>query len=86
MDSQIIAGVSYLKSSKYRTNIVILLHDSIMTPAEIQQKLEIRLNHVSLHLRELKEKDIVVCLNEDAKKGRLYQLSELGNELYQHIK
>lgn len=86
MDSELIAGVSYLKSSKYRTSIVILLHDNIMTPAEIQQKLDIRLNHVSLYLRELKEKGIIVCLNEDAKKGRLYQLSELGYEIYQHVK
>lgn len=86
MDSRLIAGVSYLKSSKYRAQIVILLHDNIMTPAELQHKLNIRLNHVSLHLKELKEKEIIVCLNEDAKKGRLYQLSELGYELYPHIK
>ena len=86
MDEQIISGVSYLKSSQYRMKIVLILHDAIMTPAEIQEKLNIRLNHVSMYLKNLREMDIVRCLNEDAKKGRLYQLSEYGNELYNYIK
>lgn len=85
MEERVISGISYLKSSKYRSDIVMLLHSKIMTPAELQHKLNIRLNHVSLYLRELKENNIVICLNEDSKKGRLYQLTELGNELYDYI-
>lgn len=85
MEERVISGISYLKSSKYRSNIVRLLHSKIMTPAELQHKLNIRLNHVSLYLKELKENNIVICLNEDSKKGRLYQLTELGNELYDYI-
>ncbi|HJJ42438.1 MAG TPA: hypothetical protein O0W90_03885, partial [Methanocorpusculum sp.] len=81
----IINGISYLKSSRYRLNIVLLLQGNIMTPAELQRKLNIRINHVSLYLRELKDKDIVVCLNEESKKGRLYQLTELGNELCSYL-
>ncbi|MDD2286747.1 MAG: winged helix-turn-helix domain-containing protein [Paludibacter sp.] len=85
MDQRLIPGMSYVKSSKYRYSIVLLLYGNILTPSEIQQKLNIRLNHVSLHLKELRDMNIVVCLNEDAKKGRLYELSDLGNELYNYI-
>lgn len=47
-------------------------------PSEIAEKTGIRLNHVSAFLKELKEYDIVECLNEDNKKDRLYQLTGLG--------
>ncbi len=85
MDERLIQGISYLKSSKYRQSVVLLLHNNILTPAEIQQKLDLRLNHVSFYLKELKKMNIVVCLNEDTKKGRLYELTDLGNELYTYI-
>lgn len=85
MDERLIQAISYLKSSKYRQSVVLLLHNNILTPAEIQQKLDIRLNHVSFYLKELKKMNIVVCLNEDTKKGRLYELTDLGNELYTYI-
>lgn len=86
MDEQLVSALSCVKSSNYRMQIVVNLHGGVMTPAELQEKLDIRINHVSSYLRELKEKGIVVCLNEDAKKGRLYELSELGNELYSYLK
>lgn len=85
MDQQLISAISLVKASKYRQHIVMMLHNTIFTPAEIQQKLDIRINHVSLYLKELKEANIVICLNEDTKKGRLYTLSDLGNELYGYI-
>lgn len=85
MDQQLISAISLVKASKYRQQIVVMLHNTIFTPAEIQQKLDIRINHVSLYLKELKDANIVVCLNEDTKKGRLYTLSHLGNELYGYI-
>ena len=45
---------------------------------EIAEKIGIRLNHVSTFLKELKENNLVKCLNEDTRKGRLYELTELG--------
>lgn len=85
MDQQLISAISLVKASKYRQQIVVMLHNTIFTPAEIQQKLDIRINHVSLYLKELKEANIVVCLNEETKKGRLYTLSDLGEKLYGYI-
>ena len=55
-------------------------------PSEISSETKIRLNHVSKLLSELKEKNIVECLNENDKKGRLYHLTDYGLELYDYIK
>lgn len=67
-----------LKSSKYRFKIIKAIGNNIITPSEISKKIGIRLNHVSMFLKELKENNLVKCLNEDTKKGRLYELTELG--------
>ena len=32
-------------------------------------------------LKELKESGVAECINEEARKGRLYRLTELGEEI-----
>ena len=78
MDEKLINAISFIKSSKHRPKILELISDEMLTPSEISRKTNIRLNHVSMYLSDLKTNDIVVCLNEDTKKGRLYTLSKLG--------
>lgn len=78
MDNELIEAVSFLKASKHRREIMNALGNNIATPSEISLKTDIRLNHVSTMLKELKLKRLVVCLNENNKRGRLYQLTEMG--------
>ena len=73
-----VSVISLLKSSEYRLKIVKAIGNNTVTPSEIANKIEIRLNHVSMFLKELKENNIVKCLNEDTRKGRLYELTKLG--------
>ena len=73
-----ITAISLLKSSDYRYKIIVAIGNETVTPSEIAAKTKLRLNHVSMFLRELKENHIVKCLNEDSRKGRLYELTELG--------
>lgn len=73
-----IIAISLLKSSEYRSKIMQAIGNNTLTPSEIANKINIRLNHVSLFLRELKDKKLVKCLNEESRKGRLYELTELG--------
>lgn len=54
---------------------------TIKTPSEIAKETDIRLNHISMYLGELKKEGLVLCLNEGSKKGRLYQITELGKRL-----
>ena len=58
---------------------------SIKTPSNIAKEINLRTNHVSNVLKELKEKELVVCLNEDARKGRLYKNTELGVKILEYI-
>ena len=46
----------------------------------------IRTNHISKVLSELKGKEIVECINEEARKGRLYRLTSTGKEVLDNIK
>ena len=73
-----VTAISLLKSSEYRLKIMKAIGKDTVTPSEIAEKIGIRLNHVSTFLKELKENNLVKCLNEDRRKGRLYELTELG--------
>jgi predicted transcriptional regulator len=78
MNKGMVKAISLLKSSEYRTRILNVIGEDTLTPSEIAQKSSIRLNHVSLSLRELKENNLIKCLNEESRKGRLYELTPLG--------
>ena len=73
-----VKAISLLKSSEYRSKIIKAIGHDTLTPSEIAQKINIRLNHVSIFLKELKENSMVKCLNEESRKGRLYELTTLG--------
>ena len=73
-----VKAVSLLKSSEYRSKIIKAIGHDTLTPSEIAHKINIRLNHVSIFLKELKENSMVKCLNEESRKGRLYELTTLG--------
>ena len=78
MQKGMVTAISLLKSSEYRFKIIKAIGKDTVTPSEIAKKIGIRLNHVSMFLKELKENNLVKCLNEDTRKGRLYELTELG--------
>jgi len=77
-----IKGISLIKNSDYRKRILLSLVDvNYLTPSEIAEKTKIRLNHVSNFLKDLKDYDLIICLNNEDKRGRLYQISELGKKV-----
>lgn len=78
MEKEMIQAISLIKSSGYRQRVLKAINNEIVTPTEIAKKVDLRLNHVSMVLTGLKENNLVKCLNEETKKGRLYQLTELG--------
>lgn len=80
-----VTAISLLKSSEYRLKIIKAIGNDTVTPSEIAKNTGIRLNHVSTFLKELKENNLVKCLNEDTRKGRLYELTELGQNAIKKI-
>jgi len=81
MDDNTLITFAYVDISTYRKKTVKTLNNNVKTPTQIANDSGIRTNHISKVLRELKEKDVVECINEDAKKGRLYRLTSLGEEI-----
>lgn len=86
MEKRMVNAISLLKSSEYRLKITKTINGDTLTPSEIASKTKIRLNHVSMFLKELKENKLVECLNEENRKGRLYELTELGKNALKKIK
>ena len=52
----------------------------------MQKKIGVRTNHISNVLSDLKENGLVICLNENAHKGRLYKNTELSLEILKYLK
>ena len=77
--------IGYVIASKYRLNILKSLNDTVKTPSLIAKDIDLRTNHVSNLLKDLKENNLVVCLNEEAHKGRLYKNTDLGIEILKYI-
>lgn len=85
MDDNTLITFAYVDISTYRKKTVKTLNNNVKTPTQIANDSGIRTNHISKVLRELKEKNVVECINEDAKKGRLYRLTSLGEEIVQKL-
>jgi len=77
---------SWISISSYRKRVMVALGGKLKTPSTLARESGIATNHISKTLRELKDKDLIICINEDAKKGRLYQMTELGSEVMQKLK
>ena len=76
----------YVKKSTYRFRTLKAIGDGVKMPKEIAEDSGILQNHISNVLRQLKEKNLVVCLNPNVRKGRLYRLSDDGLEILDKLK
>ena len=85
-EKEIIRKISYIKRSKNRLKVVYIIGDSFKMPSEIAEEMNLRINQISAILSDLKKENIVVCINEEEKTGRLYQLTPEGKEAYNMIK
>ena len=80
---ELMSLAAYVLISSYRERtLALLFKNNAMTPKFIAYHAGFRQNHVSKVLGELKEKKLVVCINEEARKGRLYKLTDMGKKVY----
>lgn len=84
-DDEIFKLVGYVIASEYRVNIMKNIGEGIKIPSAIADDIGLRTNHVSNVLKDLKEKDLVICLNENARKGRLYKNTDLGLKILEYL-
>ena len=79
------ATVDYVKKSQYRSKILKSLADDVKMPSQIAKDTGIVQNHISNSLRQLKEHELIECINPEVRKGRLYRLTENGEEIVDKI-
>ena len=68
-------------ASSYMVKAMKALDGEVKIPTQIADDADIRINHISKVLSELKAKEMIECINEDQRKGRLYRLTSIGDEI-----
>ena len=85
-NDELLKLTSYVQISKYREKTLKSIGDEVKIPTNIARDSGIRTNHISKVLSELKGKEIVECINEEARKGRLYRLKNTRKNVLENIK
>ena len=77
--------LGYVKVSPYRTKTLKSIGDELKIPSEIASDINVKTSQVSSALSDLKKKDLVICVNEEVRKGRLYKCTDLGKEIIEKL-
>ena len=77
--------LGFVKISPYRTNTLKSIGHDLKIPSEIAKEIGIPTSQVSASLSDLKKKGLVICINEELRKGRLYKCTPLGLEILKYL-
>ena len=86
LSDEMLTEMSYVKISTYRTKVMKSLDDKVKMPSQIAKDSDILQNHISTVLKQLKEHELVECINPEVRKGRLYRLTSKGDVIVKNIK
>lgn len=75
----------FVQRSSYRQRVLKALDEDVLMPTEIAERSNIKTNHVSKVLSELKSKELIELINPEARKGRLYRLTDVGEEIVEKL-
>ena len=85
LSDDMLKEISYIKISSYRTKVIKTLEDDVLMPSQIARNSDLRQNHISNVLNQLKEHELVECINPEVRKGRLYRLTDKGEKLVKNL-
>jgi len=78
--------IGFVISSRYRVEVLRRLSEGPATPTQIATDSGAGIAHISRALSSLRERDLVELLvSEDRKKGRVYGITDPGEEIWQQI-
>lgn len=78
--------IGFVISSRYRVAVLRRLAEGPATPSQLASDSGLAIAHISRALRGLRERDLVELLvPEDRKKGRVYGVTERGEEVWEQI-
>ena len=85
LTDEMLTEISYVQISQYRIKVMKALEGEVKIPSNIARDSGIRTNHISKVLGELKNHELVECINPEVRKGRLYRLTETGEEVVKNL-
>ena len=85
LSDEILKEISYVQISTYRTKVMKSLDDEVKIPSQIAKDSDILQNHISAVLKQLKEHELVECINPEVRKGRLYRHTDKGVDVVKNI-
>ena len=85
LSDEILIEIAYVQISKHRTEVMKYLNGKLKMPSQIADDVDVVQNHISQTLRQLREHDLVECVNPQAKKGRLYRLTDKGKVVSENL-
>ena len=85
LSDEMLKEIGYVKISSYRTKVMKSLEDDVKIPSKIAEDSEIKQNHISKVLSELKAHEMVECINPEVRKGRLYRLTDKGEKITKNL-
>ena len=86
IDDETLKIMGYVISSTYRTEVMKSLIDGPKFPSKIAADSGIKQNQISNVLSPLKEKKLIRLINSEAKKGRIYELTDVGLDIARELK
>lgn len=78
-------SLSFVMSSKNRTKVIKALITP-QTPSSLKNKINLDIKSVSRALMEISQEGLAECKTPNAKKGRIYILTEKGKKLLEYFK
>lgn len=84
-DEKVLNILGYVMASSYRLSVIKYIGNGVRIPSDIAKKIGVRTNHISNVLADLKKNGLVVCLNEEAHKGRLYKNTDLALDVLEYL-
>lgn len=85
LTDEMLTEISYVQISQYRTKVMKALDGEVKIPSNIARDSGIRTNHISKVLGELKEHELVECINPEVRKGRLYRHTGKGEQVVKNL-
>ena len=86
MDDETLKLLGYVISPTYRTEVMKTLIEKPKFPSQIAKDTRIKQNHISNVLNQLKKKQLIRLINPEVKKGRIYELTDVGLEIAKNLK
>ena len=85
LSDEMLTEISYVQISTYRTKVMKSLDGEVKIPTQIAKDSDIIPNHISATFRQLKEHELIECINPEVRKGRLYRHTDKGEQVVKNL-